>query len=655
MQRAAAEAARTIAVLSPDYLASRFTQPEWAAAFAQDPTGEKGTLLPVRVQECDLKGLLPQIVYVDLVGLEEAAAKESLLAGVLRGRAKPTAPPGFPGAGQRSVAERPRFPEVRPGAGERAQREAEYLQAVREAFARWGQGFIDLELFANEPREEAAARLRELLDSGLLEQPLFEIAQARGLGETPQRVRLKGVLELLDKDYDAVILGEPGCGKTTTLQRLALESAERVQRGQEKARIPVFLRLAAWDGGPLEEFVTQSVGDPLAPGLPGLLETGRLLLLFDALNEMPRADEGDYRRRVQAWREFRAGHSDNRFLVTCRRLDYTETLPLQQVEIEPFDAGRVEAFLRRFPDGDRLLAALAERGYALEEWGNPLLLKVLYLVVRTGQFPDNRGQLFQQFVEYRLAVEESKHPADWIDAKAQQSALSQLAFAMTDRDGKMSTEVENEWAVEQLPNRVPAGIGKSVALDGPGREHLLKLTADANLIELTEKLFGPVTLRFWHHLLQEYFAARELARRCHARADLTRCWGKLWREEELPRVRGAGRDPGEFEPLPPPPATGWEEAAIVAAGLEKDASPLVQELVAVNPVLAGRCVVEGRAPVSDEVLAVVVQSLVKTMRGSPPLAKGGPGGGPASAHRRRARGRGVGGLAGFPAPPTAGA
>jgi predicted NACHT family NTPase len=262
---------------------------------------------------------------------------------------------------------------------------------VRETFTRWGQGFIDLELFATEPREEAAARLRELLDSGLLEQPLFEIAQARGLGETPQRVRLKGVLELLDKDYDAVILGEPGCGKTTTLQRLALESAERVQRGQEKARIPVFLRLAAWDGGPLEEFVTQSVGDPLAPGLPGLLETGRLLLLFDALNEMPRADEGDYRRRVQAWREFRAGHSDNRFLVTCRRLDYTETLPLQQVEIEPFDAGRVEAFLRRFPDGDRLLAALAERGYALEEWGNPLLLKVLYLVVRTGQFPDNRG------------------------------------------------------------------------------------------------------------------------------------------------------------------------------------------------------------------------------------------------------------------------
>ncbi len=110
MQGAAALAERTIAVLSPDYLTSSFTQPEWAAAFAQDPTGEKGTLVPVRVRECDPKGLLPQIVYIDLVGLDEKGASTVLLTGVQRGRAKPTAPPPFPGATQRSVPEKPRFP-----------------------------------------------------------------------------------------------------------------------------------------------------------------------------------------------------------------------------------------------------------------------------------------------------------------------------------------------------------------------------------------------------------------------------------------------------------------------------------------------------------------------------------------------------------------
>jgi TIR domain/Putative transposase len=61
MQRATSVAERTIAILSPDYLASSFTQPEWAAAFARDPTGENGLLLPVLVRDCDPIGMLRQI------------------------------------------------------------------------------------------------------------------------------------------------------------------------------------------------------------------------------------------------------------------------------------------------------------------------------------------------------------------------------------------------------------------------------------------------------------------------------------------------------------------------------------------------------------------------------------------------------------------
>jgi TIR domain len=88
MQRAATEAERTLAVLTPNYLASRFTQPEWAAAFDRDPTGERGLLVPVRVRECDLQGLLSQTIYIDLIGLDEDVAKDELLDGVRRGRAE---------------------------------------------------------------------------------------------------------------------------------------------------------------------------------------------------------------------------------------------------------------------------------------------------------------------------------------------------------------------------------------------------------------------------------------------------------------------------------------------------------------------------------------------------------------------------------------
>jgi tetratricopeptide (TPR) repeat protein len=105
MDNAASEAERTLVVLSPDYLKSGFGKAEWTAAFARDPTGEKGLLLPVRVRKLDLEGLLGQVVYIDLVEADEAAAREKLLAGLALGRAKPSKPPAFPG-----TSSHPEFP-----------------------------------------------------------------------------------------------------------------------------------------------------------------------------------------------------------------------------------------------------------------------------------------------------------------------------------------------------------------------------------------------------------------------------------------------------------------------------------------------------------------------------------------------------------------
>ncbi|HKS40887.1 MAG TPA: toll/interleukin-1 receptor domain-containing protein, partial [Blastocatellia bacterium] len=113
MHRGSAEAERSIAVLSSDYIASSFTAPEWAAAFAQDPTGKEGKLLPVRVRECELEGSLSQIAYIDLFNLDKVRAKQVLLNGVKRGRKKPDKEPNFPGS-SRTIANEPRFPDAMP-------------------------------------------------------------------------------------------------------------------------------------------------------------------------------------------------------------------------------------------------------------------------------------------------------------------------------------------------------------------------------------------------------------------------------------------------------------------------------------------------------------------------------------------------------------
>ena len=97
MQDAAKKAARTIMVLSPDYMKSQFASSEWAAAFKNDPQGLKRKLVPVIVQSCELEGLLAQIVHINLVDLDQSAARDQLISGVRSERAKPTSRPAFPG------------------------------------------------------------------------------------------------------------------------------------------------------------------------------------------------------------------------------------------------------------------------------------------------------------------------------------------------------------------------------------------------------------------------------------------------------------------------------------------------------------------------------------------------------------------------------
>jgi hypothetical protein len=94
MDRAARLAKRTILVLSKALLAKPFPAAEWAAAFAADPAGWERKLVPVRVDDVDPPGLLRQVTYLDLVGLDEEQARRRLIQG-LRTRAKPDVAPPF--------------------------------------------------------------------------------------------------------------------------------------------------------------------------------------------------------------------------------------------------------------------------------------------------------------------------------------------------------------------------------------------------------------------------------------------------------------------------------------------------------------------------------------------------------------------------------
>jgi tetratricopeptide (TPR) repeat protein len=121
MQKATTTAGRTLAVLSPAYFTSQFSEAEWRVAFADDPSGEQRRLIPVRVVDFAPEGLLATRIYIDLVGKDRQAARTALLEGVkARPTAVPTEEPAFPGEPPAAVEvfapaqEEPRLPSAFP-------------------------------------------------------------------------------------------------------------------------------------------------------------------------------------------------------------------------------------------------------------------------------------------------------------------------------------------------------------------------------------------------------------------------------------------------------------------------------------------------------------------------------------------------------------
>ena len=116
MHKAAINTEKTIALFSQCYLDAEYTHPEWAAAFKQDSKGEKRKLIPFRVRECQLNGLLAQIIYHDLSAVKNGVDAKAKVLAALKERAKPDTAPSFPGNPQERVTTDPKpFPgEIEP-------------------------------------------------------------------------------------------------------------------------------------------------------------------------------------------------------------------------------------------------------------------------------------------------------------------------------------------------------------------------------------------------------------------------------------------------------------------------------------------------------------------------------------------------------------
>ncbi|MBK7673655.1 MAG: SUMF1/EgtB/PvdO family nonheme iron enzyme [Candidatus Accumulibacter sp.] len=667
MDHAARTTWRTIAVVSDNYLAAQFTQPEWAVALVQDPTGACATLLPVRVGECQPEGLLRAIAYIDLVGCDEAGAKQTLLAHLRSERLKPSLPPRFPGqaSGQRAAA--PGFP-ARPAATgpfparPAATPSASPLQAFRAALL--GEQSVPAvdertlqEILRHSPRtldEYRLARIAEwsqpqyALDKRFTRLTLLldQGPEAQGTRWQAQQQSFDDLREVLAEAGEpaAVLLGPPGCGKSTLLRRLELDLAVDALRAPagETTRLSFLVPLNRYrparpgEAPPLpRDWLAQewSRRYPQLPPFGELLASGRLVLLLDAVNELPHSDDTDYRERIGLWRDF-VGElpAGTRVLFSCRSLDYSASLstpeaPVPHVRIEQLGDSQVEEFLAVYD---------AEHGPALWQQlrGTPqldLFRSPFYLKLLLGQAGaggpalEGRAALFTGFVRQAVQREITAGnplfcPGALLD-KRDHERLAQRAWRNATDLPERGTLLPalSRFAYDLQARRAPGEASRlrvpwddAVELLGGerGKQHGDDLLHAGVSLQVLDEQWDDVF--YVHQLLQEYFAARSLAGKPQPELVVS-----AWRADEIsPGLPAVLAGLADSDPLPAAPATGWEETFVLAAAMARGPEAFVSTLVDVNLPLAGRCAAQPdvAATISDALRKRLQQALVARSR-----------------------------------------
>ncbi len=316
------------------------------------------------------------------------------------------------------------------------------------------------------------------------------------------------------------LIGDPGAGKTTTLERVAYELATKALEDDD-APLPLFARLGRYEGGRIDIFLENYFG-----GLNFQTHlSDKVFLLLDGLNEV----SPERIASIQTWIE---ENKDASLLISCRKLDYINyKLYLQRFDVSPLDVKRIYQFINNYFDdyhSETLFWYLSGKA-TRESWkwihikapdmtfddfwfgNNPLpgedweqerrnllfirkelegggrlpgmlgvvcnpflLFVVIQIYARTGTPPVNQGQLFKQFVallmEYRGKPASNTTPP-WIDEEIQQQALATLAYRMQMR--KTGTNVDANWA----QNEISTDISSNEA------QQILYLAASAGIIE----------------------------------------------------------------------------------------------------------------------------------------------------------------------------
>ena len=263
--------------------------------------------------------------------------------------------------------------------------------------------------------------------------------------------------EVANQKQYLMLLGGPGVGKSTFLRKVGLEALKGKEGKFTHKCIPVFLELKRFteEQISIETLITDEFRVCRFPHPERMvrkaLESGKLLVLFDGLDEVPAANVDNVIEKIG---DFVDRYRQNRFIASCRVAAYKGGLgQFTAVEMADFDDSQIKGYIdnwfastpdqhRRRLDEDMKTAeqcwkALNAIGHhpTKELARSPLLLTLLCMVYDNSQnFPRNRADLYEKalsiFLEEWAAekrVRRSESINQHLDISDEKRMLSEIA------------------------------------------------------------------------------------------------------------------------------------------------------------------------------------------------------------------------------------